>query len=51
MGLALLGGLPAALALAWIVWGQDYSFEVRWTLAAVVLVVVDRAARSRRTRW
>ncbi len=39
MALALLGGLPAALALAWIVWGEDYSFEVRWTLAAVVLVV------------
>ena len=38
-GLCILGGLPAALALAWIVWGQNYSFEVRWTLAAVVLVV------------
>jgi nitrogen fixation/metabolism regulation signal transduction histidine kinase len=39
MALTLLGGLPAALALAWIVWGEDYSFEVRWTLAAIVLVV------------
>jgi nitrogen fixation/metabolism regulation signal transduction histidine kinase len=39
VGLTLLGGLPAALALAWIVWGQNYSFEVRWTLAAVVLAV------------
>ena len=39
LGLTLLGGLPAAVALAWIVWGQNYSFEVRWTLAAVVLVV------------
>ena len=38
-GLCLLGGLPAAVALAWIVWGQNYSFEVRWTLAAVILVV------------
>jgi two-component system, NtrC family, nitrogen regulation sensor histidine kinase NtrY len=38
-GLCVLGGLPAALALAWIIWGQDYSFEVRWTLAAVILVV------------
>ena len=38
-GLCLLGGLPAALALTWIVWGQNYSFEVRWTLAAVILVV------------
>src|SRR3954467_1660333 len=39
VGLSLLGGLPAAITLAWIVWGQNYSFEVRWTLAAVVLVV------------
>ena len=39
VGLSLLGGLPAAVALVWIVWGQSYSFEVRWTLAAVVLVV------------
>jgi nitrogen fixation/metabolism regulation signal transduction histidine kinase len=39
MGLTLLGGLPAALALAWVVWGQNYTFEVRWTLAAVVLIV------------
>src|SRR5437773_6334376 len=39
VGLTLLGGLPAAVALVWIVWGQNYSFEVRWTLAAVVLVV------------
>ncbi len=39
MGLTLLGGLPAAVALAWVVWGQNYTFEVRWTLAAVVLVV------------
>jgi nitrogen fixation/metabolism regulation signal transduction histidine kinase len=39
VGLCLLGGLPAAIALVWLVWGQNYSFEVRWTLAAVVLVV------------
>src|SRR5690242_7204439 len=39
VGLTLLAGLPAALALAWIVWGENYSFEVRWTLAAVILVV------------
>ena len=39
VGLCLLGGLPAAIALGWIVWGQNYSFEVRWTLAAVMLVV------------
>jgi PAS domain S-box-containing protein len=39
LGLALLGGLPAAAALAWIAAGQQYSFEVRWTLAAVVLLI------------
>jgi two-component system nitrogen regulation sensor histidine kinase NtrY len=39
VGLSLLGGLPAAVALVYIVWGQNYSFEVRWTLAAVVVVV------------
>jgi two-component system, NtrC family, nitrogen regulation sensor histidine kinase NtrY len=38
LGLTLLAGFPAIVALAWIVWGQNYSFEVRWTLAAVVLV-------------
>src|SRR3954462_10065531 len=39
LGLALLAGFPAAVALAWIVWGQNYRFEVRWTLAAAVVVV------------
>ncbi|HTI36147.1 MAG TPA: ATP-binding protein [Vicinamibacterales bacterium] len=38
-GLTLLGGFPAAVALGWVVWGENYSFEVRWTLAAVVVVV------------
>ena len=38
-GLALLGGLPAAIALAWMIWTESYSFEVRWTLAAVVAIV------------
>jgi nitrogen fixation/metabolism regulation signal transduction histidine kinase len=46
VGLSLLGGLPAAVALAWIVWGQNYSFEVRWTLAALVLVVWIGCAMS-----
>src|SRR6059058_2266529 len=39
LALALLGGFPAAIALAWIAAGENYSFEVRWTLAAVVLAV------------
>ena len=37
VGLTLLGGLPAVVSLAWIAWSQHYSFEVRWTLAAVIL--------------
>jgi two-component system nitrogen regulation sensor histidine kinase NtrY len=45
-GLCLLGGLPAAIALVWIVWGQNYSFEVRWTLAAVILVVWSGCAAT-----
>src|SRR6516162_6803701 len=50
VGLALLGGLPAAAALAWIVWSQNYSFEIRWTLAAVVLATwIGCAAAARQT--
>ena len=37
--LAGVAGLPAALALLYLAWGQGYSFEVRWTLATVVLFV------------
>ncbi|HET7619370.1 MAG TPA: ATP-binding protein [Vicinamibacterales bacterium] len=39
LGLTLLAGLPAAAALAWLAWGQGYSFEVRWTVTAIVLIV------------
>jgi two-component system, NtrC family, nitrogen regulation sensor histidine kinase NtrY len=34
--LALLGGLPAAMALLYVTWAQQYSFEVRWTLTTLV---------------
>jgi two-component system, NtrC family, nitrogen regulation sensor histidine kinase NtrY len=37
--LALIAGLPAALALFFLMWGQAYSLEVRWTLTALVLLV------------
>ena len=37
--LVLLAGLPAGLALIYLTWGQDYSFEVRWTLTTFVLLV------------
>jgi PAS domain S-box-containing protein len=39
LGLTLLAGLPAAAALGWLAWGQGYSFEVRWTVTAIVLIV------------
>ena len=37
--LALAAGLPASVSLLWILWSQQYSFEVRWTTAAVVVFV------------
>jgi two-component system, NtrC family, nitrogen regulation sensor histidine kinase NtrY len=42
--LTLAAGVPAGIALLVITWGQAYSFEVRWTLTAVVLVVWIGAA-------
>jgi two-component system nitrogen regulation sensor histidine kinase NtrY len=38
LSLVVLGGLPAALSLLILAWRLDFSFEVRWTIAAVVLV-------------
>ena len=37
--LAIIAGLPAGLAVLYLTWGQDYTFEVRWTLTTVVLVI------------
>jgi two-component system, NtrC family, nitrogen regulation sensor histidine kinase NtrY len=37
--LAIIAGLPAGLGLLALSWGQPYSFEVRWTLTSVVLLV------------
>jgi nitrogen fixation/metabolism regulation signal transduction histidine kinase len=42
--LSLIAGLPAALALLYMTWGQSYTFEVRWTITTVVLVVWIGAA-------
>jgi two-component system nitrogen regulation sensor histidine kinase NtrY len=39
LALAALAGLPAALALIYLTWGQPFSFEVRWTIAAIILVI------------
>jgi PAS domain S-box-containing protein len=37
--LAIIAGLPAGLALLFITWNQQYTFEVRWTMTTVVVAV------------
>ena len=37
--LVILAGLPAGLGLLALSWGQPYSFEARWTITTVVLLV------------
>ena len=42
--LTIIAGLPAALALLYLTWDQQYSFEVRWTITTIVLAVWIGAA-------
>jgi two-component system nitrogen regulation sensor histidine kinase NtrY len=42
--LVVVAGLPAGLALLALSWGQAYSFEVRWTVTTIVLLVWIGAA-------
>ena len=44
MLLVIAAGLPAALALLYFTWGEAFTFEVRWTVTTVVLVVWIGAA-------
>src|SRR5574339_772964 len=44
LALALIAGLPAGLALLYLTWGQPYTFEVRWTITTIVLIVWIGAA-------
>src|SRR5262245_33029034 len=37
--LAIAAGLPASVLLLAIMWAQPYTFEVRWTVATIVVVV------------
>src|SRR5829696_731466 len=37
--LCIIGGLPAGAALLALSWGQPYSFEVRWTVTSIVLII------------
>jgi nitrogen fixation/metabolism regulation signal transduction histidine kinase len=46
--LALMAGLPAGLVLLGLTWSRPYSFEVRWTLTALVLGVWVGAAVAAR---
>lgn len=46
--LALLGGLPATAILLGALWWQAYSFELRWTITALVLGVWLACAVSAR---
>jgi nitrogen fixation/metabolism regulation signal transduction histidine kinase len=39
MLLAFVAGLPAAIGLLYLTWGETYTFEVRWTITSIVLVV------------
>ena len=38
LALSLLAGLPASAILMILTWGQAYSFEVRWTITALIAV-------------
>jgi PAS domain S-box-containing protein len=42
--LVIAAGLPAALALLYLTWNQQYSFEVRWTITSLILTVWIGAA-------
>ena len=42
--LVLIAGLPAGIGLLALSWGQAYSFEVRWTVTTIVLLVWIGAA-------
>ena len=37
-GLGLLAGFPSSVILLYLIWTQAFSFEVRWTVVAIVVV-------------
>jgi hypothetical protein len=37
-GLGLLAGFPSSVILLYLMWTQAFSFEVRWTIVAIVVV-------------
>src|SRR5262249_32173271 len=48
LGLSLLAGLPAAAILSYFLATQSFTFEVRWTIVAVVLVCWIASAAAAR---
>jgi PAS domain S-box-containing protein len=51
--LGLLAGLPASALVLYGIWAESYTFEVRWTITAVIVCVwlgAAAAARQRVTR-
>jgi nitrogen fixation/metabolism regulation signal transduction histidine kinase len=44
--LGIIAGLPSGLILLALTWSQPYSFEVRWTVTTVVLLVWGGAAAA-----
>jgi two-component system nitrogen regulation sensor histidine kinase NtrY len=46
--LGLLAGLPASAVVLYRVWAEPYSFEVRWTITAVIVCVWLGAAAAAR---
>jgi len=39
LALGVLAGLPATIIVIVLTWGQAYSFEVRWTVTALIAIV------------
>jgi PAS domain S-box-containing protein len=48
LGLAVLAGLPASAIVLYRIWSEAYSFEVRWTITAVIVFVWFGAAAAAR---
>jgi two-component system, NtrC family, nitrogen regulation sensor histidine kinase NtrY len=48
LALGVLAGLPASILVLYGIWAEPYSFEVRWTITAIILFVWFGAAAAAR---
>jgi two-component system nitrogen regulation sensor histidine kinase NtrY len=48
LALGVLAGLPASMLVLYRIWADPYSFEVRWTVTAIILFVWLGAAAAAR---